>query len=62
MLLSAARKGWSDAAGASLMLNGYRLREANFRLANGVLAIDTRDLDKVGLARLFREMSESDNR
>lgn len=49
------------AAGAFLKLNGYRLREANDRLANAILALATHDLDKQGLANVFREMSEKDN-
>jgi death on curing protein len=48
------------AAGTFLKLNGYRLREANDRLADAMLAIATRDLDKTGLAQVFREMAESD--
>lgn len=49
------------AAGAFLKLNGYSLREANNRLADAILALATHDLDKEGLAKVFREMSGNDN-
>jgi len=32
----------------------------NDRLADAILALATHDLDKKGLAKVFREMSESD--
>ncbi len=42
------------AAYAFLALNGYRLIETNDRLYQAMMAISRRDLDKAGLAAVFR--------
>lgn len=43
------------AAYAFLALNGYRLKETRDRLYQAILAIGTHELDKAGLAEVFRE-------
>lgn len=45
---------------AFLALNGYRLVEAHERLYHAMLAISRRDLDKAGLAEVFRACATVD--
>ena len=48
------------AAYAFLALNGYRLLETGDQLYQAMLAIGTHELDKAGLAEVFRECSTVD--
>lgn len=48
------------AAYAFLALNGYRLVETDERLYHAMLAISRRDLDKAGLAEVFRACATLD--
>lgn len=48
------------AAYAFLALNGYRLVETNDRLYQSMLAIGKHELDKAGLAEVFRECATVD--
>ena len=48
------------AAYAFLALNGYRLIETNDRIYQAMLAISRRDLDKAGLAAVFRDCATVD--
>ena len=49
-----------SAAYAFLALNGYRLVETHDRLYEAMLAISRRDLDKTGLAEVFRACATVD--
>lgn len=48
------------AAYAFLGLNGYRLQETGERLYRAMIAVAAHELDKTGLAEVFREMAVSE--